>query len=61
MHSSEYLYLVAEDQRKALLKEAEMNRKHQVWLKGRIISSGPKLSLAWIGTLIAVVLVSLTT
>ena len=61
MRTTEYLYLVAEDRRKALLKEAEMNRMHQVWLKGQSTSSGPKLSLALIGTLIAAVLVSLAT
>ncbi|MCK5646280.1 MAG: hypothetical protein KAH97_05830 [Anaerolineales bacterium] len=53
------MYLVAEYRRKDLLKEAEMNRMHQVWLKGHSTSSGLKLNIALIGALIAAVLVSL--
>jgi hypothetical protein len=59
MHNPFFSYLVAEDRRKDLLKEAEMDRNHQAWLKGQSTSSGPKLSVALIWALIAAVLVSL--
>ncbi len=61
MHNPEILIMVAKAQHKELLRDAEMNRMHQAWLKGQSTSSGPKLTLALIGTLIAVVLVSLGT
>jgi hypothetical protein len=61
MHTPLFMYLLAKDRRKDLLKEAEMDRLQQAWLKGQSTSSGPKLSLALIGALIAAVLVSLGT
>jgi hypothetical protein len=61
MHIPLSMYLVVEDQCKDLLKEAEMNRIHQAWLKGQSTSYGPKLGIALIGALIAAVLVSLGT
>ena len=61
MHNPEILYKVAEAMQKDMLQEAEMNRRNQAWLKGQSRSSGPKLTLALIGTSIAIVLVSLAT
>jgi hypothetical protein len=52
-------YTLVEARINDMLKEAEMHRRHSVWLKGQSTSSGPKLSLALVGTLIAAVLVSL--
>ncbi len=57
----EILYMMAKAQHKELLRDAEMNRMHQAWLKGQSTSSGPKLTFALIGALIAAVLVSLGT
>ncbi len=59
MHNPLVAYIVAEDRRKDLLKEAAMDRVHHVWLKGQSTSSSPKLSSALIGALIVAVLVSL--
>jgi hypothetical protein len=61
MRNPEILFKVTEARRKDLIKEAEMHRNHQAWLKSQSNVSGPKLTLALIGTLIAVVLVSLGT
>ncbi len=57
----EILIMVEKAKHKELLIDAEMHRIHQAWLKGQSMSSGPKLTLALIGTLIAVVIVSLGT
>ena len=59
MNNPEILYKVAEARRKDLLKEAELNRKHQQYLERQSNVSGPKFTLAMIGTTIAAVLVSL--
>jgi hypothetical protein len=59
MNNPEFLFKVAEARRKDMLKEAELNRKHQAWLKRQSNLSGPKFTLAMIGTTLAAVLVSL--
>jgi hypothetical protein len=59
MRNPEILFKVAEARRKDLMKEAEMHRNHQAWLKRQSSVSGPKFTLALIGTTLAAVLVSL--
>jgi hypothetical protein len=59
MRNPEILFKVAEARRKDLLREAEQHRRHQTWLKGQSNVSGPKFTLALIGTTLAAVLVSL--
>ena len=59
MNNPEFLFKVAEARRKDLMKEAEMHRKHQAWLKSQSNVSEPKFTLALIGTTLAAVLVSL--
>jgi hypothetical protein len=61
MHNPEILYMVVEAEHKVLMKEAEMHRRQQAWLKDQSTSSGPKLTLALIVTSILAVLVILAT
>jgi hypothetical protein len=61
MHNPEIHHMVAKTLHKDRLRDAEMHRRQQAWLKDQSTSSSPKLTLALIGTLIAVVLVSLGT
>ncbi len=61
MYNPEILFKIAEARRKDLMKEAEMHRMHQAWLKRQSNVSGPKFTLAMIWTTIAAVLVSLVT
>jgi hypothetical protein len=59
MNNPEILFKVAEARRKDLIKEAELHRAHQAWLKKQSKVSGPTFTLALMGTTIAAVLVSL--
>lgn len=59
MNNPEILFKVAEARRKDLMKEAELHRAHQAWLKKQSKAPGPTFTLALMGTTIAAVLVSL--
>jgi len=59
MYNPEILFKVAEARRKDLLREAEQHRRQKAWLNGQSKASGPKFTLALIGTSIAAILVSL--